>query len=132
MARTFCLLIFPILLFCDEFIFWAQYFTKNGLITTQNVSVSKAMVKTAIANTQTFCFIDIPKLSHEEELQYLNRNIELLSDCFVTAPSKIVSLSEFSKNTAVSLKTNLTYIPIRFLLDFDEKGAIISIFEEKK
>ncbi|MBR2149453.1 MAG: hypothetical protein IJ965_08525 [Campylobacter sp.] len=126
MARTFCLLIFALnsLFGGDEFIFWARLITVNGILSSDEITVSRSMVK-GYKNSQVICSIPISKPANLTAYEYLNLHKNELFDCFVSEEVRILDNSTTYPNSAL-FTTELTITPIRFIVEFKPQGATIS------
>ncbi|HDX6330161.1 hypothetical protein [Campylobacter fetus] len=125
MARAFCLLVISTLLFGgEEFIFWAKYLSSNSLIKYQNISISKAMVLSKEKGSK-ICDIQSSKFNNETTLNYLKRHQEQLFECFINQKVLLKDSSKFKGNSA-NLKTSVTLVPVRFIVEFKPLGATIS------
>lgn len=126
MARTFCLLIFALnsLFGGDEFIFWARLITVNGILSSDEITISRSMVK-GYNNSQVICSIPISKPTNLTAYEYLNLHKNELFDCFVSEEVRILDNSTTYPNSAL-FTTELTITPIRFIVEFKPQGATIS------
>lgn len=126
MARTFCLLIFALnsLFGGDEFIFWARLITVNGILSSDEITISKSMVK-GYKNSQIICSIPISKPANLTAYEYLNLHKNELFDCFVSEEVRILDNSTTYPNSAL-FTTELIITPIRFIVEFKPQGATIS------
>lgn len=126
MARTFCLLIFALnsLFGGDEFIFWARLITVNGILSSDEITISRSMVK-GYKNSQVICSIPISKPANLTTYEYLNLHKNELFDCFVSEEVRILDNSTTYPNSAL-FTTELTITPIRFIVEFKPQGATIS------
>ena len=126
MARTFCLLIFALnsLFGGDEFIFWARLITVNGILSSDEITISRSMVK-GYKNSQVICSIPISKPANLTAYEYLNLHKNELFDCFVSEEVRILDNSTTYPNSAL-FTTELIIIPIRFIVEFKPQGATIS------
>ncbi|WP_086234990.1 hypothetical protein [Campylobacter devanensis] len=126
MARTFCLLIFVLnnLFGGDEFIFWARLITVNGILSSDEITISRSMVK-GYKSSQIICSIPISKPTNLTAYEYLNLHKNELFDCFVSEEVKILDNSTTYPNSAL-FTTELTITPIRFIVEFKPQGATIS------
>lgn len=126
MARTFCLLIFALnsLFGGDEFIFWARLITVNGILSSDEITISRSMVK-GYKNSQIICSIPISKPANLTAYEYLNLHKNELFDCFVSEEVRILDNSTTYPNSAL-FTTELTITPIRFIVEFKPQGATIS------
>lgn len=126
MARTFCLLIFALnsLFGGDEFIFWARLITVNGILSSDEITISRSMVK-GYKNSQVICSIPISKPANLTAYEYLNLHKNELFDCFVSEEVRILDNSTTYPNSAL-FTTELTITPIRFIVEFKPQGATIS------
>lgn len=107
----------------EEFIFWAKYSSVNSIIKSQNIAISKAMV---LNKTGKFlCDINSTKLKNEDTLSYLKRNEEALFICFSSGEVLLNENSKFSKNN-LKIITDITVVPLHFIVDFKPYGARIS------
>ncbi|MBQ8819969.1 hypothetical protein [Campylobacter sp.] len=127
MARAFCLLILTLntLFSGDEFIFWAKLITANGVISSDNIIISSSMVKESYEKKQVLCTILAAKPTHLSSLEYLNLHKDELFDCFIKEQVKILENSTINLNSANYI-TELTIIPLRFIVEFKPQGATIS------
>lgn len=126
MARTFCLLIFTLnnLFGGDEFIFWARLITVNGILSSDEITISRSMVK-GYKSSQIICSIPISKPTNLTAYEYLNLHKNELFDCFVSEEVRILDNSTTYPNSAL-FTTELTIAPIRFIVEFKPQGATIS------
>ena len=126
MARTFCLLIFALnsLFGGDEFIFWARLITVNGILSSDEITISRSMVK-GYKNSQVICSIPISKPANLTTYEYLNLHKNELFDCFVSEEVRILDNSTTYPNSAL-FTTELIITPIRFIVEFKPQGATIS------
>lgn len=126
MARTFCLLIFALnsLFGGDEFIFWARLITVNGILSSDEITISRSMVK-GYENSQVICSIPISKPANLTAYEYLNLHKNELFDCFVSEEVRILDNSTTYPNSAL-FTTELIITPIRFIVEFKPQGATIS------
>ena len=126
MARTFCLLIFALnsLFGGDEFIFWARLITVNGILSSDEITISRSMVK-GYKNSQIICSIPISKPANLTTYEYLNLHKNELFDCFVSEEVRILDNSTTYPNSAL-FTTELIITPIRFIVEFKPQGATIS------
>ncbi|MBP3676102.1 MAG: hypothetical protein J6I71_06475 [Campylobacter sp.] len=126
MARTFCLLIFALnsLFGGDEFIFWARLITVNGILSSDEITISRSMVK-GYKNSQVICSIPISKPANLTAYEYLNLHKNELFDCFVSEEVRILDNSTTYPNSAL-FTTELIITPIRFIVEFKPQGATIS------
>ena len=126
MARTFCLLIFALnnLFGGDEFIFWARLITVNGILSSDEITISRSMVK-GYKSSQIVCSIPISKPTNLTAYEYLNLHKNELFDCFVSEEVRILDNSTTYPNSAL-FTTELTIAPIRFIVEFKPQGATIS------
>ncbi|ARQ99661.1 flagellar-associated protein FlgQ [Campylobacter devanensis] len=126
MARTFCLLIFVLnnLFGGDEFIFWARLITVNGILSSDEITISRSMVK-GYKSSQIICSIPISKPTNLTAYEYLNLHKNELFDCFVSEEVRILDNSTTYPNSAL-FTTELTITPIRFIVEFKPQGATIS------
>lgn len=126
MARTFCLLIFALnsLFGGDEFIFWARLITVNGILSSDEITISRSMVK-GYKNSQIICSIPISKPANLTAYEYLNLHKNELFDCFISEEVRILDNSTTYPNSAL-FTTELTITPIRFIVEFKPQGATIS------
>lgn len=126
MARTFCLLIFALnsIFGGDEFIFWARLITVNGILSSDEITISRSMVK-GYNNSQVICSIPISKPANLTAYEYLNLHKNELFDCFVSEEVRILDNSTTYPNSAL-FTTELTITPIRFIVEFKPQGATIS------
>lgn len=129
MARIVCLLVFPLFLLGDEFIFWAKFSSKNHLITAQNIAISKAMINTQ-GRFELTCELRPPKYPLQNEIEYLNSHKDALADCFVSSDTKILDVSKIGE-FSVNSRTDVIYFPLRFIAKFDKISTKIYAFKEK-
>jgi hypothetical protein len=124
-ARAFCLLIFVLnnLFGGDEFIFWARLITVNGILSSDEITISRSMVK-GYKNSQIICSIPISKPANLTAYEYLNLHKNELFDCFVSEEVRILDNSTTYPNSAL-FTTELTITPIRFIVEFKPQGATI-------
>ncbi|WP_096013629.1 hypothetical protein [Campylobacter lanienae] len=126
MARAFCLLIFALntLFGSDEFIFWAKLIVSNGVISSDNIAISSSMVR-GYDSKELLCIIPDDKPSNSTSLEYLNSHKDELFECFIKEQVKILENSLTNLNST-DIITELTIIPIRFIVEFKSNGATIS------
>ncbi|MCR8678849.1 MULTISPECIES: hypothetical protein [Campylobacter] len=126
MARALCLLIITLntLFGSDEFIFWAKLIVSNGVISSDNIAISSSMVK-GYDSKQIICTIKSDKPSNLSSLEYLNLHKDELFECFIKEQVKILENSITNLNSA-NYTTELTIIPLRFIVEFKPGSATIS------
>lgn len=131
MARNFCLLIIlPLFSFCDEFIFWAWYSAQNQILKSKNINISQAMVLSHSLGDQ-ICTLPHKKDDNQTTLEFLKEHSNLLEDCFISSKVKVLDASKFSTNKS-NLQTQITYIPIRFAVNFEGNNTIITQIKGQK
>lgn len=126
MARAFCILILTLnsLFGGDEFIFWARLVTVNGMLSSDEITISKSMVRRH-EDSQVLCSIPAPKPSNLTTYEYLNLHKNELFDCFISEEVRVLDNSITYPNSAL-FTTELTITPIRFIVEFKPQGATIS------
>jgi hypothetical protein len=107
----------------DEFIFWARLITVNGILSSDEITISRSMVK-GYKNSQIICSIPISKPANLTAYEYLNLHKNELFDCFVSEEVRILDNSTTYPNSAL-FTTELTITPIRFIVEFKPQGATI-------
>ena len=130
MARNFCLLILPLFAFCDEFIFWAWYSSQNQILKSKNINISQAMVLSHSLGDQ-ICTIPHTKNATQTTLDFLKEHSNLLEDCFISSKIKVLEASKFGSKSS-NLQTQITYVPIRFAVNFENNSTIISYIKGQK
>lgn len=108
----------------DEYIFWAQFNSRNQMLSTRIIALSKAMKKSDESEFEPFCVLRAPRFFKESELEYFKRNEELLADCFTRSSFKVLEFSNYALRGA-NLRTNITHIPVNFIAVFKGHGATI-------
>ena len=130
MARSlFLLTIFLNFAFClEEFIFWAKVDTKNQIVAFEEISFSKAMTLTSNPKPKFLCQIDAFKDENITTLGFLNLHKDEIFDCF--ALKKVMIKNELNvKNAQVTNASNLKILPVRFMVEFKPKSAIIGTLQ---
>ena len=122
MARSlFLLTILLNFAFClEEFIFWAKVDTKNQIVAFEEISFSKAMTLSPNPKPKFLCQIDAFKDENTTTLGFLNLHKDEIFDCF--ALKKV-------KNSQISNASNLKILPVRFMVEFKPKSAIIGTLQ---
>lgn len=144
MERIVCLLIF----FCfkclaqDEFIFWAEFSTKNFILFHDSQVISPAMIKSDNKEQIFVCeikyddkdfndllkddfkIIDDNKISRYEKYNFLLKHKDKLSDCFLSAKINIKDFVKTNQAQAQS-ETYVKILPLRFIVDFRSDKAMI-------
>ncbi|MDL0089898.1 hypothetical protein [Campylobacter gastrosuis] len=129
MARSLCLLIALInfTFSSEEFIFWANVSVKNYIISSQNLNISKSMVKST-KSSNYICEIFGKKDENQTTISFLKRHEDALFECF--ANQKINVQDEIKKQGInVYKNTNLAIKPIHFTIEFKPNSAIILVFQ---
>ena len=108
----------------DEFIFWARLVTVNGMLSSDEITISKSMVW-GHEDSQVLCSIPAPKPSNLTTYEYLNLHKNELFDCFISEEVRVLDNSITYPNSAL-FTTELTITPIRFIVEFKPQGATIS------
>ena len=130
MARSlFLLTILLNFAFClEEFIFWANVNTKDQIIAHEEISFSRAMTLTPNPKPKFLCQIDAFKDENTTTIGFLNLHKDEIFDCFVL--KKVMIKNEFKrKNNDISHTSNLKILPVRFMVEFKPKSAIIGILQ---
>ena len=130
MARSlFLLTIFLNFAFClEEFIFWAKVDTKNQIVAFEEISFSKAMTLSTNPKPKFLCQIDAFKDENTTTLGFLNLHKDEIFDCF--ALKKVMIKNELNvKNAQVTNASNLKILPVRFMVEFKPKSAIIGTLQ---
>lgn len=129
MARNFLLLIafFAPIFSSEEFIIWAKISTHNNQIYYENLSISSAMVLSDI-EYKKICELNFVKKSTQSTIEYLNEHKNELFECFAGSNFKVEdnSISGINPNT----NTTITMFPLRFMIEFKQNLAIISVFSK--
>lgn len=149
MERIVCLLILLSLkLFAqDEFIFWAELSSKNLILFHQSQNLSLAMTKSENAQSEFACEIAytqkdldfLPKtelgliddeMPKNQKLAFLNFHKDELSECFISAKISVKDIvrSELAKAQS---ETYVKILPLRFIVEFGEKNALIYYLRKK-
>lgn len=108
----------------QQYIFWAKYFTTNQILSTHEVAISKAMVKSNLNEFYKICFIKGAKGQNQSEMAYFMAHKSELEDCFINAPMHALEFSRLSLQSA-NMRTNVTLIPLHFIAVFKPSGATI-------
>ena len=74
---------------------------------------------------ELLCIIPDTKPSNSTSLEYLNLHKDELFECFIKEQVKILENSLTNLNST-DIITELTIIPIRFIVEFKSNGATIS------
>ena len=125
MARSlFLLTILLNFAFClEEFIFWAKVDTKNQIVAFEEISFSKAMTLTPNPKPKFLCQIDAFKDENTTTLGFLNLHKDEIFE-------KVMIKNELKvKNTQISNASNLKILPVRFMVEFKPKSAIIGTLQ---
>ncbi|EFU2059581.1 hypothetical protein HUL71_000413 [Campylobacter upsaliensis] len=147
MERIVCLLIF-LSLKCfalEEFIFWAEFSSKNFVLFHQSQNISLAMTKSKNRVSEYACEIpytqkDLSNFvrnelgliepSKMEQLAFLNSHKDELGECFISAK---ISVKDIVKTDLLKAKseTYVKILPLRFSVDFGENSALIYYLKKK-
>nr|WP_196779746.1 hypothetical protein [Campylobacter concisus] len=112
----------------EEFIFWAKVDTKNQIVAFEEISFSKAMTLTPSPQPKFLCQIDAFKDENTTTLGFLNLHKDEIFDCF--ALKKVMIKNELNvKNSQVTNASNLKILPVRFMVEFKPKSAIIGTLQ---
>lgn len=151
MERIVCLLIFTCLKFFaqDQFIFWAEFSAKDYILFHQKENLSTAMTKGEDYFSEYACEIDytlndLDYLQKDDfnavddtmpkalKLRFLNTHKDKLIDCFtdnVDINVKDILNTEFLQAKS---QTYIKILPLRFEVEFKDKGAIIYYLRKEK
>lgn len=149
MERIVCLLIlFSLKIFAqDEFIFWAELSSKNYILFHQTQNLSLAMTRSERFDSEFACEIsyteqdlqNLPRntlgliddsMSKALKLKFLNFHKDDLNDCFIGAKISVKDIINTDLLRAQS-ETYVKILPLRFIVDFGEKSAIIYYLKKR-
>lgn len=150
MERTFCILIFLFFkcLAQDEFIFWAEFSTKDMILFHNFQSISPAMTQSDDVDEVFVCeikydqndfntlkkddfnLIEDSKISKNEKYNFLLRHIDTLNDCFFSAKIKVKDFLKTEQAQAQS-EIYIKILPLRFKTDFRTNKALIYYLNKK-
>lgn len=132
MARSFCILVVVInfLFSSEEFIFWADIISKNNIIISENLNISKSMVLKNRSDFSYICTIDVKKDDNLTSINFLNLHKNKLLDCFVS--QNIIIKDELTKNAfTINKNTKMIINPIHFIIEFKPNSANIYKFKQR-
>lgn len=128
MERSFCLLILISLnLLGADFIFSAQISTINHVLTYEDMSISKTMLKSTQDDIY-LCTIDKKKPKSQTQYDYLLNHKDKLFECFLGQSIKVYDYSLY-ENTKSNLNTQLFLNPVRFRMICTQRNCKIYTFK---
>ena len=65
----------------------------------------------------------------ESKTEFLNRHAEDLAECFEGSQIRVLDATRHD-DLQINSKTNITYVPIRFIADFKDFGVTIKKIRE--
>lgn len=141
MARTLCLLAFALVGFANEFIFWAEFSSKNFVLSHQSDYISPAMTQSELVSELYVCDLiytseDLQSLDktalggiddempRSKKLNFLNAHKNELVQCFTNADIKVQDFVK-SQNLQAQTQTFIKMLPLRFRVNFARDRAVI-------
>ncbi len=141
MARTLCLLAFALVGFANEFIFWAEFSSKDFVLSHQSDYISPAMTQSELVSERYVCDIiytseDLQSLDktalggiddempRSKKLNFLNSHKNELVQCFTKADIKVQDFVK-SQNLQAQTQTFIKMLPLRFRVNFARDRAVI-------
>ena len=112
----------------DQFVFWANFSTKDHVLVGQEFSISPLMVELSNVGEE-ICQIDSKKSNNISTYEYLKSNKEKLLDCFLSNGAKIYDTS-INNSMMASTNSHLTIIPIRFKVRINTDFSTIIMLEK--
>nr|WP_194239059.1 hypothetical protein [Campylobacter sp. RM9328] len=115
----------------EEFIFWANINTTNHVVTSEEISFSRAMVLKYKGDLKFLCEIDETLDNNSTVIEFLNLHKDKIFNCF--SLQRVDVKSEFRKrNNDITQTSNFKIPPIRFIIEFKPKSAIIGVFKSEE
>lgn len=100
-------------LYGADFIFSAHIFTKNHVVTYENISISPSMSTNSYKKLNYLCTLKSPKEELQSDYEYLLGVKEELLECFLAQKIKVYANSTTTL-TKANTNTQFFTIPIHF------------------